>query len=284
MVYVSLTIAGLCVCHHWGFNGKTFDIPLLETRYAMNRMRFPLPDPFHVDLLFPSRRIWSPVLQSCSLSSLEEAVLGFRREGDIPGWLIPSIYASYLHDRDEGAGEGAIEPVMSHNRTDILSLTVLLARLAACFNESVDRGGARSAVEALGAGLHCESLGLKREALRLYQESLASGIPGNLLPRALWGALRLSKGLRKWDQCLDLARELAGSSGDVHAWIEIAKHDEHRSKDYAAALSAARTALELLQARRAITSTSRSRLEADIHHRIQRLERKMNGNRARPST
>ncbi|MGE5484520.1 MAG: ribonuclease H-like domain-containing protein [Ignavibacteriales bacterium] len=258
------------------FNGKAFDVPLLETRYAMNRAGFPLADPLHVDLLSPSRRIWSPVLSSCSLASLEEAVLGLRRDGDIPGWLIPSVYAGYLRSGDPGA----IDPVMVHNRLDILSLAALLARLAICFEEPTGRPARRDGVEALGAALHYESLGLKHEALRLYEESIDSGLPGDLLTRALWGALRLSRSERNWDCCLDRARALAASGGDYRAWIEIAKHHEHRSKDYAAALSAAQTALSRLSADRSLPPSSRSRARDEINHRIRRLERRLGRDRA----
>src|SRR5690348_815474 len=40
------------------YNGKTFDIPLLETRYTLARMKSPFSRMVHLDLLHPARRLW----------------------------------------------------------------------------------------------------------------------------------------------------------------------------------------------------------------------------------
>src|SRR5262249_33194494 len=74
------------------FNGKCFDLPLLESRFVMHRRDWPLADGIHLDLLHPSRRLWKLRLKDCSLANLEREVLGFEREEDIPGYLIPQVY------------------------------------------------------------------------------------------------------------------------------------------------------------------------------------------------
>ncbi|MGI5837075.1 MAG: ribonuclease H-like domain-containing protein, partial [Chloroflexota bacterium] len=61
------------------FNGKSFDLPLLETRFQLARRPFPLQDLPHLDLLYPARRLWKGRLESCALSSLEESILGVER-------------------------------------------------------------------------------------------------------------------------------------------------------------------------------------------------------------
>jgi len=108
------------------FNGKSFDLPLLETRFQMARRPFPLRDLPHLDLLFPARRLWKDRLESCALSSLEAAILGVEREVDVPGWAIPGIYFDYLRSGDARP----LAPVFEHNRHDLLSLATLATRLA----------------------------------------------------------------------------------------------------------------------------------------------------------
>jgi uncharacterized protein YprB with RNaseH-like and TPR domain len=82
------------------FNGKMFDLPLLDARYRLNRARSPLASASHLDLLHPARRLWKMRLECCRLQSLEAALLGVRRQGDIPGDEIPRLYFEYLRSRD----------------------------------------------------------------------------------------------------------------------------------------------------------------------------------------
>src|SRR5262249_67321 len=107
------------------FNGKSFDVPLLLTRYAQNRQRPALRPTHHLDLLHPSRRIWRERLESCTLGTLEGAILGHERTRDVPPRMIPDLYFQYVRG-------GAPEPmarVFSHNLDDILSLVALACRL-----------------------------------------------------------------------------------------------------------------------------------------------------------
>ncbi|HKM90774.1 MAG TPA: ribonuclease H-like domain-containing protein, partial [Candidatus Acidoferrales bacterium] len=77
------------------FNGRSFDWPLLETRYRMTRRISAAAPAAHLDLLHPARQIWRLKLGSVRLMELERHVLlplggiAWQREGDIPGALIP---------------------------------------------------------------------------------------------------------------------------------------------------------------------------------------------------
>ena len=83
------------------FNGKSFDIPLLNARYITNGNPFPLKDAAHLDLLHLARRLWRERLPSRTLGYLEEHVLGqTRTEEDTPGWMIPELYFEYLRSGD----------------------------------------------------------------------------------------------------------------------------------------------------------------------------------------
>ena len=64
------------------FNGRGFDLPLLQTRFIMSRQRRAaarLEAWTHLDLLPAARHLWREALPNCKLSSLEAAVLGVRR-------------------------------------------------------------------------------------------------------------------------------------------------------------------------------------------------------------
>jgi uncharacterized protein YprB with RNaseH-like and TPR domain len=103
------------------FNGKMFDVPLLETRYRLSRGRWPLEDAPHLDLLHPARRLWKARLESCRLVHLETELLRLRREEDIPGDQIPQVYFDYLRSRDARV----LPRIFEHNRLDVVSLAAL---------------------------------------------------------------------------------------------------------------------------------------------------------------
>jgi uncharacterized protein len=116
------------------YNGKSFDVPVLETRFVFNRQRAPLGGRPHVDLLHPARRLWRgarPLVnipgaqrESCTLSALEQALLGVQRTGDVPGFEIPTRYFAFLRS----GNASPLERVLEHNRLDLVSLAALTAR------------------------------------------------------------------------------------------------------------------------------------------------------------
>jgi hypothetical protein len=106
------------------YNGKTFDAQILKTRCLMNAIT--PPDYCHADLLHPARRLWKRVLPSCSQASIETAVLGLDRSGDIPGSQAPDIWFDFLKT---GRTE-ALYGICDHNVKDIYGLARLLSALA----------------------------------------------------------------------------------------------------------------------------------------------------------
>src|SRR6185295_19247036 len=113
------------------YNGQTFDQPLLETRYRLNRSRPPFGKLQHLYLLHGARRLWKLRYESCRLVDLESQVLGFERDGDVPGALIPYLYFEYL--RTHRAGR--LLPVFHHNATDILTLACLTGIVPLAFKD-----------------------------------------------------------------------------------------------------------------------------------------------------
>jgi len=113
------------------FNGASFDVPLLRSRWSLVGRQ--LPDKPHRDDLHPSRRLWKRLLESCRLSRLEETVLGLRRVDDVPGSLVPALWFDYLRRGAPADFVSPLEGVLRHHAQDVYSLLcldLLLASLA----------------------------------------------------------------------------------------------------------------------------------------------------------
>jgi uncharacterized protein YprB with RNaseH-like and TPR domain len=240
------------------FNGRGFDVPLLETRFTLSRIASALGDLVHLDLLLPARRAWRVELGSCSLGSLEYHMLEVRRDQqDIPGFLIPQLYREYLMDR----APAEMQRVMYHNLHDILSMVSLVSRLCGAVDAPANMG------EYLAVGQYYENLGQLNEAEAVYSAALAgvTGGPGAAYNRVLQRLADCLKRQNHRDNAAPYWRKLA-EAGDVEAWIELAKHYEWHEVDLAQALACAQGAL----------AATRDRLTRDeITHRIERLQRKM---------
>ena len=108
------------------YNGKSYDLPLLLTRFRMQGLQPAFETLAHLDLLHPVRRLFGKRWNDCRLLSVEEQLLGFRRVDDLPGSEAPAAWFRYLR---EGQTEALIK-VVEHNRQDILSLAVAHSVLA----------------------------------------------------------------------------------------------------------------------------------------------------------
>ncbi|MGC8833479.1 MAG: ribonuclease H-like domain-containing protein [Armatimonadota bacterium] len=106
------------------FNGERFDLPFVLSRAAALGIE-PPEIPKHLDLLPLSRRRWGAYLPNCKLRTIETAVCGRRRSGDIPSHLIPDAYKRFLRTGD--ASEMAV--ILRHNAWDIITTLELFLRL-----------------------------------------------------------------------------------------------------------------------------------------------------------
>jgi uncharacterized protein YprB with RNaseH-like and TPR domain len=184
------------------YNGKAFDVPLLETRFLMNRQKAPFARLQHVDLLYGARRLWRLKLESCRLQDLERRILGHERVGDVGGGFIPNLYFDYLRRSDPGP----LEPVFFHNAIDILSLACLTAVVPQAFREP-----ARLTHGAELAGLArwlCNEDRLE-QGVALMRLALARPMSDALVWETLW---RLA----------DSERKLHRQAAAVAAWSELA--------------------------------------------------------------
>ena len=107
------------------YNGKSYDAPLLATRYRLNRISNPLAGLAHLDLLYPVRRRFRGVWQNCRLSTVEREWLGVVRDDDLPGSEAPGAWRDYLR----GLSARNLRRVGEHNDQDLRSLATLLLKL-----------------------------------------------------------------------------------------------------------------------------------------------------------
>jgi tetratricopeptide (TPR) repeat protein len=240
------------------FNGRGFDVPLLDTRFTLARLPTSLSERVNLDLLIPARRAWRAQLTSCSLGSLEYHMLNVQRtQQDIPGFLIPQMYLDYLRTGDPAE----MQRVMYHNLYDILSMVTLVTRLCNAVNAPTQPG------ELIAAAQYYESMSQFDKAEEAYLAALkADANPTSLLSRR--AAYLLANCLKRLERRADAApywRQLA-DAGDLTAWVELAKYYEWHAADLAQALACAHSALAL--ARDPFTRN-------EISHRIERLKRKM---------
>jgi uncharacterized protein len=253
------------------FNGKSFDWPLLETRYRMTRI-FPPPAPrAHLDFLHPARNLWRLRLGSVRLSQLERHVLGWDRGDDLVSDLIPRIYLDFVR---HGHAEPLV-PVFHHNQMDLRGLAGLSGRILSLLGEDAT---SQDGLELYGVSRICERRGEVKRARRMYEQSIASTLPAET-DRAARAALAR---LAKRDGDTSLARELwesalGNSREGYEAYEQLAIYFEHQAREPRQALVVAREALtELGRAHHVgmIVPAAYRRTKARFEHRLARLERK----------
>lgn len=250
------------------FNGRGFDIPILQNRFILARRPFPLDGVPHLDLLAPARRLWRERLVSCALTALEREVLGVvRDQADIPSGVIPLVYRDYLRTGD--ARE--IPRILYHNRIDIMSMPVLAAHLGRVFVHPEGEAGLSG--EELGAlarwyrdaGLDGEAL--LRAALRQTRERGQRVRWLNELALTVKGRGERGRSVEWWQQLAMEAPDWVGPA------VELAKVYEWHLYRPTLALGWAREALR--RAERLPPGPHREQVIAEIRHRLRRLERRI---------
>lgn len=223
------------------YNGKSYDQPLLETRYRMSRLRPPFGSLRHVDLLYASRRLWKLRFESCRLVELENKILGIEREGDLPGELIPYVYFEYVRTQEAFR----VVPILHHNVCDIVALACLTAIVPFAFkNPEEYRFG--HGTEMVGLARWMRQAGQEEQAAALFRNALKRGLREDLQVRAMWDLALLEKKSGNVEAAMAVLRELVEIPDHPHrpgAYEELAKHFEHREKNYAMALQMTQSAL-----------------------------------------
>ncbi|HYL78719.1 MAG TPA: ribonuclease H-like domain-containing protein [Bryobacteraceae bacterium] len=223
------------------YNGRTYDQPLLETRYRMVRQRPPFGTLAHLDLLFGARRLWKLRFDSCRLVDLENQILGVERQGDLPGDLIPYVYFEYLRTQELMR----LLPIFHHNAVDILTLACLTAIVPLAFQAPEQAQFAHGA-EMVGLARWWRQAEQHENALGLFRQAIDRGLPDDLMFRTLWDIAALEKKLGREHAALPVLTDLAACRNPWRgaAFAELAKYYEHRERNYPMALEMTRNALE----------------------------------------
>lgn len=277
------------------YNGKTFDVPVMETRWSFHRMRMSLESVRHFDMLHPARRLWSSRSVDasgvslnndsggCRLGTLERVLCDVTRVGDVPGLEIPGRYFQFLRTGDARP----LEPVLEHNRLDLISLAAVAAHAVQLVEEGTPR--CRDAAEALALGRVYERAGCIDRALDAYRCAADDGSAHvDVQAEAIYRLGVRFRRDRRFDEAAGCWRRLlelpvpprpkysyAGQGSALLAPLRqyavqaLAIHHEHRARDYEGAKE---LALQLLED----SEESGLRVTAEAtRHRLARLEKKI---------
>jgi uncharacterized protein len=254
------------------FNGKSFDWPLLETRYRMSR-KIPLAIlRAHLDFLHPARNLWRLRLGSVRLSELERHVLSWDRGADLLSDLIPRIYLDFVR----GGPPERLVPIFHHNQMDLRGLAALSSRILSLLADAETQG--QDGLELFGVSRICERRGENTRARRLYEKSIASVLPAETDRAARRSLARLAKRDGDFALACELWKGTLGNSRQGYeAYERLAIYHEHNARDLDQALKVVRQALDEL--RRAnqtgdIAPGAYREIKARFDHRMTRLERK----------
>jgi hypothetical protein len=254
------------------FNGKSFDWPLLETRYRMSR-KIPVPTPrAHLDFLHPARNLWRLRLGSVRLSELERHVLGWDRGADLLSGMIPQIYFDYLR----GGPPERLVPVLNHNQMDLRGLAALSSRILSLLSDAENLG--RDGLELFGVSRICEKRGEQTRARSLYVKSIASILPTETDKVARRSLARLAKRQGDFELACELWKGAIGNSRHGYdAYEQLAIYYEHKARDTDQARQIVKQALDELQ--RAIQTGDIApgpyrEIKVRFDRRMERLDRK----------
>jgi pentatricopeptide repeat protein len=247
------------------FNVTSFDVPLLESRFLMNRMNRECLDLPHLDLLHMCRRLWKLRLERCNLGRLEEVILGTPREEDLPGSEVPQRYFTYLKTKQASL----LEYILKHNAQDIASLCVLLNHMADLYQHPEK---IRFSEDVYSMGRALERTDHPEQARRCYRLA-GKGRMGDLAGTALAASYRRSgqreEAVRVWQEMI---RE---NRGGVTPYVELAKYEEHIRRDVPAALKLTEQAIIRLSEPGFRQDNAVQELKNELQYRWQRLKRKL---------
>jgi uncharacterized protein YprB with RNaseH-like and TPR domain len=250
------------------YNGKAFDLPLLETRFILNRKPLILSEMPHLDFLFSARSLWKHKHESCRLEHLSRQIIRASRSEDIPSSEIPYLYFQYL----KTGNFELMEPVLYHNQEDILSLLGLVIMGSMFFSDRADEW-AEDGMDFFGVGKVFENRGEVDRSVVYFQRALE----GNLSDEtALLAKKKLSyhfKRKEEWAEAVSIWKEISSrekvSYQHLFSFKELAMYFEHKLKAYKEAKMIAEEGWAVSM------NTASTFYERDFVYRLERLRRKI---------
>jgi uncharacterized protein YprB with RNaseH-like and TPR domain len=268
------------------FNGKSFDWPLLENRFAMTRCIAAPKLAAHLDLLHPARALWKLRLGSVRLAELERHVLdaprlGWHRENDVSSALIPQFYFDYLRG-------GPVEPlagVVRHNQMDLRGLAALFCKINEMLSEAPHATNEIESLDLFGLSRFLQRRGEQDRAHSACTQALAIGLPEEIRPKARRELAFMAKRRGEHARAAEIWLEIVADAHDgIQACEQLTIYYERHAKDLIKAAQFAKLAIATLRRQRADSRdpflTARfARQEQKLLHRLARLEQK-----SRPSS
>ena len=249
------------------FNGKGFDMPLLETRFILYRRSFHLSSLPHLDFLYSARSLWRHKYESCRLYYLSREIVEADRSEDIPSAEIPWRYFQYL----KTGNFALMEPVLYHNQEDILSLLGVVIMGSFIFSEEKEEEMA-DAMDLYGAGKVMENIGEVEKSVYFYKRALDGKLSDEVSFMAKRKLSHYFKKNSEWEKAVSLWNDIASSpavsSAQLYSIRELAMHFEHRAKKYEEAKKMAEEGFVVSQG-------VSSYYEKDFTYRLERLRRKI---------
>ena len=270
------------------FNGKTFDIPLLNSRYIFHGWKSPFTDMIHIDLLHLARRLWRDRIPSRTLSNLEYEILKSKRsQEDVPGWMVPSIYFEYLQDGDARP----LKRIFYHNEIDVLSLSALLNRMASTLVDPLTHSNHYGS-DLLAIGRLYEDLGDPDAAVNIYSKGLehediiSQQIEVGIIIRALYRLSMIYKRKEDYSKAIPVW-EKATDYQHIESCIELAKFYEHQTKDFEAAVYWTNKAISIIELALqdsempfGMTNLNIKKRHNELQHRLVRVTLKHQGRKS----
>src|SRR5713226_7851882 len=263
------------------FNGKSFDWPLLESRFTMTRSIAVPKLAAHLDLLHPARALWKLRLGSVRLVELERHVLdaprlGWHRENDVSSALIPQFYFDYLR----GGPAEPLAGVVRHNQMDLRGLAALFCKINEILSEASGAANEIESLDLFGLSRFLQRRGESDRAHSTCAQALAIGLPADIRPKARRELAMMAKRRGEHADAAAIWLEIAADPHDgVHACEQLAIYYERHARDMAKAAQFAKLAIATLGRRRADSRdpflTARfARLEHKFLRRLARLEKR----------
>ena len=263
------------------FNGKSFDWPLLESRFTMTRSIAAPKLAAHLDLLHPARALWKLRLGSVRLVELERHVLdaprlGWRRDEDVASTLIPQFYFDYLR----GGPAEPLAGVVRHNQMDLRGLVALFGKINALLSEPSAAGETQS-LDLFGLSRFLQRRGETDRAHSACTQALEIGLPAEFRPKARRELALMAKRRGEHDRAAEIWQEIVADAHDgIYACEQLAIHFERHAKNPSRAAEFAQLALAKLRRQRSASRdpylpARSARLEQKFLHRIARLQHQM---------
>jgi len=248
------------------YNGISFDVPIIKSRFRYNRLPTTLTNKTHIDLLKYARMLFRYQFGDRSLKSIEANVLKFTRaEEEIPGFLAPVIYQEYLQSKDISGING----VFYHNEMDVVSLVALINILNKISLEYEDYFENYETIN-FSLAKQFEKNKDYQKAIETYKKAIdKNNLPETILLKSFLGIANLFKKNRQYSQAIPYWYK-AAEMNSIEALIELAKVNEHIMKSYSIAINCCKQALL-----NEVDSIYKSTLIQNLDHRLDRLESKV---------